>query len=427
MNIIESGKTADNKSYFFEFDIDGVTFADAVERAYKKEVSKINIPGFRKGHAPRKVIEKMYGEGFFYEDAINELLPGAYDECLRSVRISVIDRPEVDIELADINKGIKGKFTVLLRPELTVGTYKGVAAKKTEVNITDEQVEDEIKQLQLKQSRLVPVEGRAAEKDDTATFDFEGFVDGVPFEGGKAENYTLVLGSHQFIEGFEDQMIGHSAGEEFDVNVRFPDDYGASELAGKDATFKIKLHELRTREMPVLDDEFAKDVSEFDTLSELREDIRKHLTEHAEEHAKKDFENAVMEKVTETLEGEVPAVMIDHQVDEDVHEFEYRLSGQGLRLKDYLKYLGQTEEQLREGFKAGAEKKVRTRLALEAVARAEGIKATDEDVENEYARIAEEYKMDEAKVKEMIEAADLAEDIAANRALDFVTSNAKAE
>ena len=427
MNIVSHGKTEDGKKYYFEFEVPAADFAAAVDSAYKKNVSKINIPGFRNGHAPQRIIEKMYGDSFFFEDAIDDMLPDMYGKCLDSVEISVIDRPEVNIESADKEKGVKGKFTVLLRPELSVKEYKGLEAKKEVAEVGDEQVDKQIEQLQLKGSRLVPVEDRAAQNDDTATFDFEGFVDDKAFDGGKAENYTLVLGSHQFIPGFEEQMVGHSAGEEFEVNVRFPEDYNAEELKGKDATFKIKLHELRMREMPKLDDEFAKDVSEFDTLEELRADIKKHLVEDAEADASEKFENELMDKVSAGLEGEVPEIMIEQRIDENIRDFEYRLNSQGLDLAKYLKYLGQSKEDFRNGFKEQAEKQVKVRLSLEAVARAEKFEITDEDVDKEYQRIADEYKMELDKVKSLIDKADMKMDLAANRALDLIRDSAKVQ
>lgn len=427
MNLLNHGKTEDGKKYFFDFELPAEDFVAAVKTAYQKNVSKINIPGFRPGHAPLNIIEKMYGENFFYEDALDELLPAAYAACLDAASIKVIDRPEVDIKSADRKEGAKGTFTVLLRPELTIRSYKGLSAKKDEVKITDEDVDKEVEQLRMKGSRLVPVENRKAENGDTAVFDFEGFVDGVAFKGGKAENYSLVLGSHQFIDNFEDQIAGHMPGDEFDVSVKFPEDYGEESLSGKDATFKVKLHELRTREMPAADDELAKDMSEFDTLDELKADLRKHLQEDAEEKAKESFENAIMDKIVEELEGEVPQVMVEQRIDEDVNEFEYRLSGQGLQLKNYLKYIGQTEEEFRKSFTERAEKQVKVRLALEAISREEHIEVSDEDVSKEFERIAEQYKMEVDKVKSMIDPADLKDDIATNRALDIVTENAKAE
>ena len=369
----------------------------------------------------------MYGENFFYEDALDELLPGAYTSCLETAKVKVIDRPEVDIKSADRKDGVKGTFSVLLRPELTVKNYKGLSAPKTEVKITDEDVEKEVEQLRMKGSRLVPVENRKAELGDTAVFDFEGFVDGVAFEGGKAEDYSLVLGSHQFIDNFEDQIAGNAPGDEFDVNVKFPEDYGEASLAGKAATFKVKLKELRMREMPAADDELAKDMSEFDTLDELKADLKKHLEEDAAEKSKEEFENAIMDKIVDELEGEVPEVMVEQRIDEDVNEFEYRLSGQGLQLKNYLKYIGQTAEEFRKSFTERAEKQVKVRLALEAITRAENIEVTDEDVTKEFERIAEQYKMEIDKIKTMIDAEDLKDDIATNRALDIVTSNAVAE
>ena len=427
MALINHTKTDDGK-YMLEVQISADDFNREIQNAYEKNVGKMNVPGFRKGKAPLPMLEKMYGENLFFDDAIDALLPEEYEKAVGEADIEVIGRPSVDVEAADKQSGVKAKFTVELRPQLTIKKYKGLSAEKASVSVTDEQIDKEIENLRLKDSRMVPVTDRAAAKDDTAIIDFEGFVDGKAFKGGKAENYSLILGSGSFIEGFEDQIIGKNAGDEFDVNVRFPEDYGEKSLAGKDSTFKVKLHEIRTREMPELDDEFAKDVnSDVETLAELRASIKKDLEKAAEDRANEEFENALMDEAAKELEGDIPESMIEDEMDEDVYRFERNLSNQGLRLADYLKYVGSDEEKFRQSFKEKAEKTVKVRLALEAVARAEKIEISDEDAENKYAEMAKEYEMEVDKVKSLVPVKSLKGDMAATRALDFIRDNAKAK
>ncbi len=406
--------------------VDAEAFAKAIDRAYSKTKNKINVPGFRKGKAPRNMIEKLYGEGFFYEDAINDLLPDAFDEALRKADIEIIGRPDVEIVSAGRKDGVELSFKVDLRPELTIKKYKGIAASKEVHNVEDADIDSEIKRLMEKASRLVEVEDRAAEKDDVAVIDFEGFVDGVAFEGGKGEKYNLTLGSGQFIPGFEDQIIGKKPGDEFDVNVTFPEDYGAEELAGKAATFKCKLHELRHKEYPELDDEFAKDVSEYNTLDELKASIREKLEKAGNDAAEAQFENDISDELIKNLEGDIPEVMIESRIDEMLRDFAYRMSSQGLDLETYMKITGQDNEALRKGLREQAERTVKIRLALEAVAKAEGYTFTDEDVEAEYKRMADEYKMDIERIRAMLTPQEVKSDLKATKALDFVKANAKA-
>lgn len=424
MTLTQHGKTEDGKSYFFEVSVDAEQFEKAVGKAYKKNVGKINIDGFRKGKAPRAIIERAYGESVFFDDAIDELLPDCYRECLDTSKIEVIDRPSVDIKSVDKQNGFTARFEVLLRPQLTVKKHKGLSAKHVVEKVTDEQIEKEVADLQFKQSRLEAVTDRPAADGDSVTFDFEGFVDGEAFDGGKAEKYTLTLGSGQFIEGFEPQLVGHAIGEEFDVSVRFPEDYGAENLAGKDAIFKCKIHEIRARELPEINDELAKD-ADFDNLEELRADIRARLEKAAEENATNEFEQQLFDKLTDGLEGEIPEVMIETRVDDMVSDFEYRLTSQGLKLADYLKYMGADMPAFRAQYREQAEKQVKLRLALEAVARAEELSVSDEDVAAELARMAEQYNMELDKLKGFIHEDDLRKDLLTTKALEFVKENAK--
>ena len=407
-----------------EFSVSAEDFKAAVDKAAKREGKKYNVPGFRKGHAPRAVIEKMYGADIFHYDAINDLFPAAYEAAAKEANVEPVSRPEADVVSSSLEEGVVLKVKVAVKPEITVKDYKGLKAVKTVQPVEESRVDGEIERMRQRNARIISREGKA-EKGDTAKFDFEGFVDGVAFEGGKAENYTLELGSGQFIPGFEDQMIGHEAGEEFDVNVTFPEEYHAKELAGKEAVFKIKLHEVETKELPELDDEFAKDVSEYDTLDELKASIRKGMEEQADREAELNVENALVDQVIESMEGEIPQAMYDNRMDEMVNEYRYRLQQQGLQLEMYLQYLNQTMAQFRDSFKEQAEKQVKIRLALEAVAAAEGIVASDEDFDAEVKRIADQYKMEEDRVRAIVNEDEVKGDLAVNKAIDFLKQNAE--
>lgn len=423
MNLVKSEKL-ENNSHELQFSIDAATFGAAVDKAFKKEVAKYNIPGFRKGKAPRHMIEKMYGADVFYYPAINDLFPEAYDEAVKESGIEPVDRPEVDVVSANLTDGVVLKAVVTVKPEMKIGNYKGLKATKKVHTVEDSAIDAEIGRMQDRNSRIITREG-AAENGDITDIDFEGFVDDVAFEGGKGEHFPLTLGSGQFIPGFEDQIVGHASGEEFDVNVTFPEDYQAEALAGKAAVFKVKLNEVKHKELPALDDEFVKDVSEYDTLDELKASIRKGMEEQAEKQAELEVENDLVDQVIATMEGDIPSVMIETRIDEMVRDFEYRLQQQGLRLQDYLKYMGGDVQKFRDGFKEQAEKQVKIRLALEAVAKAEGIEATQEDFDNEVKRIAEAYKMEEEKVRGIVPEAEVKKDLAVNKAIDFVKSNAE--
>ena len=423
MNLVKSEKL-EKSMHELQFSVDAESFKAAIDKAYKREGKKYTVPGFRKGHAPRAVIEKMYGADIFHYDAINDLFPEAYEAAVVESGIQPVGRPEVDVVSENLEDGVVLKVVVAVKPEIKVGNYTGLKATKKVNTVDDADVEAELVRMQNRNGRIITREGKA-ENGDTVDMDFEGFVDGVAFEGGKAEHYSLVLGSGSFIPGFEDQLIGHEAGEEFDVNVTFPEEYQAKELAGKPAVFKIKLHEVKTKELPALDDEFAKDVSEYDTLDELKASIRKGMEEQNEKQAALAVENDLVDQVIATIEGDIPDAMYEARMDEAVRDFEYRLAQQGLKLDMYLQYMGQTLESFRASFKEQAEKQVKIRLALEAVAAAEQIVASDEDLENELQRIADSYKMELAKVKELVNADEVKKDLAVNKAIDFIRDHAE--
>lgn len=423
MNLVKSERL-EKSMHELQFSVDADVFKAAIDKAFKREGKKYNVPGFRKGHAPRAVIEKMYGADIFHYDAINDLFPEAYEAAVAAAGIEPVGRPEADVVSESLDEGVVLKVTVAVKPEIKVGGYTGLKATRKVNTVDDADVDAEITRMQERNGRIITREGKA-ENGDTVDMDFEGFVDGVAFEGGKAEHYSLVLGSGSFIPGFEDQLIGREAGEEFDVNVTFPEEYQAKELAGKPAVFKIKLHEVKTRELPALDDEFAKDVSEYDTLDELKASIRKGMEEQNAKQADLAVENDLVDQVIATIEGDIPEVMYENRMDEAVRDFEYRLAQQGLKLDMYLQYMGQTMETFRASFKEQAEKQVKIRLALEAVVAAEQIVATDEELEAELQRIADNYKMELEKVKELVNADEVKKDLAVNKAIDFIKDHAE--
>ena len=407
-----------------QFSVDAETFRAAVDKAYKREGKKYNVPGFRKGKAPRAMIEKMYGADIFHYDAINDLFPENYEAAVKEAGLEVVGQPEVDVVSMSMDEGVVLKAVVPVKPEVTVGEYTGLKVTRKVTAVEDADVEAEITRMQERNGRMITREGKA-ENGDTADIDFEGFVDGVAFEGGKGEHYSLVLGSNSFIPGFEEQVVGREAGEEFDVNVTFPEQYHAAELAGKPAVFKIKLHEVKYKELPALDDEFAKDVSEYDTLDELRASIRKEMEERNAKQADVQVENDLVDQVIATLEGEIPEAMYESRMDDMVRDFEYRLSQQGLKLEMYLQYMGQTLETFRASYKEQAEKQVKIRLALEAIAAKEKLEASDEDFNAEVKRIADQYKMEEDKVRELVDEKAVKADLAVNKAIDFIKEKAE--
>ena len=422
MNLISCEKL-EKSMVELQFSIDAETFKAAVNNAFKREGKKYAIPGFRKGKAPRHMIEKMYGSDIFHYDAVNDLFPEAYEAAVKEAKIDVVGRPDPEVVSMSEADGVVLKVKVAVKPEVELGEYAGLTVTKEAKNVNEADVDAEVKRMQDRNGRLLTREG-AAENGDTVDIDFEGFVDGKAFEGGKAEHYSLVLGSGSFIPGFEDQVVGHSAGEEFDVNVKFPEEYGAAELAGKDATFKIKLHEVKYKELPALDDDFAKDVSEYDTLDELKDSIRNNIKTNLDKQAEQKVENDLMDQVIANMKADIPDAMVDSRIDELVQDFEYRISQQGLKLADYLKYMGMNIEQFRAQFKEQADKQVKMRLAMEAIVAKEGITASDEEFEEEVKRIAAAYKMEADKVKSIVDAAAVKADLAINKAIDFVKEKA---
>lgn len=424
MTLKETNKIETNR-YQLEILIDGEQFREAIKQAYRKEGKKITLPGYRPGKAPLAMIEARYGSEIFFEDALNLLYADAVEAAINESGLKVID-DKMDFELVSISKedGVDFKVSVTTYPEIEIGEYKGLKAERPLVKVEAAEVNAEIKAMQERNARMVSVEDRAAKKGDTVVIDFEGFKDGVAFDGGKAEGHSLELGSGQFIPGFEDQIIGKNIGDEFDVNVTFPEEYGAEELAGQPAVFKVKLHEIKLRELPAADDEFAKDVSEFDTLKELKADLKKKALERKKKAAEDAVDDSLVQQIVELVKGDIPEAMYTKRLDQSVEEFDYRLQSQGMNLELYLQYTGSTMEQFRETFRPQAETYVKYRLALEKIVEIEGIKADDDAVEAEYAKIAENYGVEIDKVKSLIAAADLEKDLALVKAFDFVKANA---
>lgn len=406
-----------------EFSIDRAAFDAEVNNVFKKNASKFNVPGFRRGKAPKAFIEKMYGEGVFYEDALNNLLPKEYEAVLSETKLDTVSRPEIDVKSLDEN-GVVITAKVYVRPQLTVTEYKGLKATRKAVSIEDEAVDAEIEKVRERNARVLEISDRPAKNGDEVVFDFDGYVDGKPFDGGKAEKYSLKLGSGQFIPGFEEQIEGKSIGEEFDVNVTFPNEYHASELAAKPAVFKCKLHEIKESQLPELDDEFAKDVSEFDTFAEYKASIKAKMEESANKAADAEVDEQLMNELIAKTEGEIPEVMFENEIDAAIRDYEMRLRYSGLDLNTFLSYTGKNMEQLREDFRPQAEKQVRSRLALEAIARAENLEATEEDIATEFTKIAEAYGIDVEKAKESIPAESIKEDVLVGKAALLVRDNA---
>lgn len=423
MSLKSSNKIEENV-WELEVAVDGETFMNAVNKAYLQQRKKINVPGFRKGKAPRAFIEKMYGEAVFYEDALEIVYPDAVSAAIEEAKLEVIDTP-FDLEVPEMGKdGVVIKLKVTVMPEVKLGKYKGIKATKKSAKVSAEDVKSHINNMLEQNSRIVTVETkRKVKKNDIAVIDFEGFVDGVAFEGGKAENYELTIGSNQFIPGFEDQIIGHKAGEEFDVNVKFPKDYHA-ELAGKDATFKIKLHEIKVKEVPALDDEFVKDVSEYDTVDELKKNVKEELENKKQHEVEAEANNEVLDKLADLVTAVIPDCMIEKKMDDDVQDFAYRLQMQGLDLKTYLKYTGSDEKTFREQYKEQAEKQVKLDLALAEIIKKENLEVSDADLEEEYAQYAKAYNMDVDQIKKAIPADNIKPELLQRKAVDFVIENA---
>ena len=422
MNLVKSEKN-EHSMHYLEIAIDKETFDAAVDKVYRKQAKNINVPGFRKGKAPRSVIEKMYGKGVFFEDAINDLIPANYEAAVKEAGIEPVGQPEFDIVSLDDN-GVVLSVKVAVKPEMKIADYKGIEVVKTVAEATDEEVEHELNTMRERNSRELEITEGAAEMGDIVKIDFDGSVDGVAFDGGKGTDYSLKLGSGSFIPGFEEQIAGHVIGEEFDVNVTFPEDYHATELAGKPSVFKTKINAITRIELPVLDDDFAKDVSDFDTLDELKADMKAKIQERHDKQAENEMEEKLIEALIEKLEGEIPEAMFVAETENFVRDYDNRLRSQGLDLNTYFKYTGLTLDNLRDQMRPQAERQVKARLALETIAVAEAIEATEEEINAEYQRIADAYHIDVEQVKAMIDDASIAADIKVKKAMDVVKAAA---
>ncbi|MGN1125986.1 MAG: trigger factor [Ruminococcus sp.] len=425
MSLKNSTKTKEN-TYEVEVSVDAETFAKACNKAYKKQVKNINVPGFRKGKAPKSIIEKMYGEGVFYEDAMQDCYPEALDAAAKEAELNVI---AVDsLEAIDASKdGFTFKATVITYPVIDINDYKGITVTKKSTRVTKKLIDEEIEKVRDRNSRMVTVEDGEVVDGDMVVIDFEGMKDGEPFEGGKAENYNLKIGSGNFIPGFEEQIIGHKTGEEFTISVKFPEDYQAEELKGADAEFKINLHEIKRKELPELDDEFVKDVSDKETLDEYKEEVKETVKKRLEEEQKKDIEDQVITKLCDSVEGEIPEQMYDNAVNEMIQEFDMRLRSQGMDFNTYMQYMGATPDTIKEMYRPDAERRVKLRLALEKIAEKENFEITSEELDAEYNRLAEQYKMDVEEVKKAINDESLSADLKTQKAMDFAVDNTKTE
>ena len=424
MSLIKKELT-EKSGYVMEFSVSQEAFAKAEQAAYKKNVKSINVPGFRKGKAPKHIIEKLYGKGVFFEDAINACIPEAFEEALKESGLNIVGNPQFDIVSTEGDIILKAEGFV--KPEVSIEGYKGIEAEKKAVNVTDDEVNAEIDRVRARNARTVEVTDRAAANGDIANIDYEGSVDGVPFDGGKAEGHDLKLGSGSFIPGFEDQIVGKNIGDEFDVNVTFPEEYHAKELAGKAAVFKTKLNAIKFEELPECDDEFAKDVSEFDTLDEYKADIKAKITKRQEDEADREFENALVDALIEKLVAEIPEPMFEIETENYVRDYDNRLRMQGLDLSTYFKYTGLNLDALRTQLRPQAEKQVKARLALEKIATLEALTVSDEEVAEEYKRIASTYNVPEEQVKGMVAEEDIKADLLVASAMKFVKNNAIAK
>ena len=403
-------------------------FEKALTTAFNKNKSRFNIPGFRKGKAPQAMVEKMYGVEVLYEDAINEALDATYGDAVTESKLDVVSRPEIDVVQVEKGKELIYTATVAVKPEVTLGEYKGIEVEKASAEVSDEDIEAELKKVQEQNSRLITVEDRAVEDGDQTVIDFEGSVDGTPFEGGKGEDYPLTIGSHSFIDTFEEQLIGKNIGEECEVHVTFPEEYHAKELAGKPAVFKVTVKEIKRKELPELNDEFAGEVSEFETLEEYKNDVKSKLSLKKQKDAATENENHVVDKVVENAQMDIPEPMIDSQVNNMVNDYARRMQSQGLSLEQYMQFTGMTIETLKEQMKPQAVKRIQTRLVLEAIVKAENITVSDEAVEKEIADMAESYKMEVAQIKEYMGEngiEQMKEDLAVQEAVDFLVAEAK--
>jgi len=424
MKLLKCEKT-EKSMYELEIGVEKEVFDAAIEKVYRKQVKNINIPGFRKGKAPRAIIEKMYGKGVFYEDAINDIIPTVYTDAVKEADIkNIVAQPEFDIVSVEGENGLVLSAKIYVKPEVEIKDYVGIAVEKAVEAVTDEEIEREINTVRERNSREIEVTDRAAEMGDTAVIDYEGFVDGVAFEGGKGEKHSLKLGSGTFIPGFEEQVAGHAIGEEFDVNVTFPEEYHAAELAGKPAVFKTKIHAITKVELPELDDDFAKDISEFDTFAEYKADLTAKIEKRHDAKADAAVEEKLVDALIEKLVAEIPEPMFENETENFIRDYDNNLRMSGLDLNTYFKYTGLTLEKLREEFRPRAEKQVKARLALEKIAELEKLEASEEDINGEYDRIAKAYNVTLEQVKESIDSSAIAEDMKVKKAIDFVKEKA---
>ena len=423
MNLKATNNVETNK-YQLQIEVTPEEFNKTLDAVFKAESKKLNIPGFRKGKAPRAFVEKYYGEEVFFDAAVDRLYRSIVMEAIDQSKLEVVSIGDFKIDEISKAAGVQCTLTVITKPEASIEGYKGIEVTREPVVVTEGDINSELERVRERNSRMITVEGRAAENGDIAVIDFDGYVDDKQFDGGKAENYELTLGAGQFIPGFEDQIVGHSTGEGFDVNVTFPEDYHAEELKGKAAVFKIKLHELKTKELPEVDDEFVKDVSEFDTLEEYKKDIEKKLLERREKAADADVENQLIDAVIEKVQAEIPDEMVENEVDEIINAFAQRLQSQGLKLETYLQYTNMTTDDLRAQYKPQADRQVKVRLGLEKIAQLEGIKPTDEECEEELKRLSEAYGMPLENVKGLVNMDMVSADLANQKAVEFVRANA---
>lgn len=417
---LKATNNVETNKYELEIEISAEDFEAAIEKAYLKARKNIAMPGFRKGKAPRKLIEKEYGEQVFFEDAVNLLYAPVVNDAVEESGLELVTRPEVEVTEISKENGVKLKATCITKPEVEVKDYKGIEVEKVVNPVTDEDINKQLDALREKNVTVETVDDRAAENGDDVVIDFEGFKDDVAFEGGKAEDFTLSLGSGQFIPGFEDQIVGHNAGEEFDINVTFPEEYQVKELAGAPAVFKIKLKSISKKVMPELDDDMVKDSTEFDTVDEYKADVKKKLEEANEKHADSEVEAKIFDKVIENMTAEIPQVMFDNRVNEMISELEQRLAPQGISLDLYMQYTGQTMDTVKKAYAEQAEKQVKLRLALEKIAKLENIEVTEDELKAEFDKLAEAYKLDVDQIKQFIHDDDLKKDIAVGKAVDLI-------
>ena len=419
---LKSSTLKETNKYELEVLVDAETFEKAVQKSYNKNKGQVRLQGFRPGKAPRQMIEKMYGKDVFYPDAIEFCYPEALDAAIKEAGLRVVGVESV--EEVSTDNGFEFKAIVIVEPEVKIEGYKGLEIKTKAIRVTEKMINEEIDKIRDRNSRMITVEDRPAADGDTAVIDFEGFLGDVAFEGGKAENYNLALGSGSFIPGFEEQIVGHNAGEEFTITVKFPEDYQAEELKGQDAQFKIKLHEIKTKELPELDDEFVKDVSDKETVDEYKKEVKETITKRLKEEKENDISNQITDKLIELVEGEIPEVMYDNEVNSMIRDFDARLRSQGMEMNMYLGYMGMDIDALKNMYRKDAEKRVKLRLALKKIAALENITVTDEDVEAEFARLAETYGVDVDRIKTIVDAEDQRDDLAVQRAMEIVKKEA---